>query len=105
MSDPPKSPRDIYIEQQIERQIAPFVGVAPPELLATMRAGLEDTLRTYEPAVALIDQLVAHAPPPRTVAGEVGEVGDEAFGQNISRARASRRSPFRSTSACARPSM
>jgi hypothetical protein len=84
MSDPPKSPRDIFIEQQIERQIAPFVGVAPPELLATMRAGLEDTLRTYEPAVALIDQLVAHAAPPRTVEGDVGEEGDEALGKNIS---------------------
>lgn len=83
MSDEPKSPRDIFIEQQIERQIAPFLGIAPPELLLTMRAGLEDTLRTYEPAVALIDQLVAQAAPPRTVEGDVDEEGDEAGGKEI----------------------
>lgn len=83
MSDEPKSPRDIFIEQQIERQIAPFLGIAPPELLLTMRAGLEDTLRTYEPAVALIDQLVAQAAPPRTVEGDAGEEGDEAGGKEI----------------------
>jgi hypothetical protein len=84
MSDQPKSPRDIFIEQQIERQIAPFVGVAPPELLATMREGLDDTLRTYPPAVAIIDQLVARAAPPRTVEGDAGEEGDEAGGKDIS---------------------
>jgi hypothetical protein len=84
MSDPPKSPRDIFIEQHVERQIAPFIGVAPPQLLATMRAGLEDTLRTYEPAIALIDQLVAQAAPPRTVEGDVDQEGDEALGKEIS---------------------
>lgn len=82
MPDEPKSPRDIFIEQQIERQIAPFVGVAPLELLTTMREGLDDVLRTYPPAVAIIDQLVAHAAPLRTeeklIDGEAGGESDKA---------------------------
>jgi hypothetical protein len=78
MSDEPKSHRDIFIEQQIERQIAPYIGVAPPELLTTMREGLDDVLRTYPPAVAIIDQLVAQAAPLRTEENPLdGEAGGE----------------------------
>jgi hypothetical protein len=85
MSDQPKSPRDVLIDQQIERHLAPYVGVAPPELLATMREGLEDTLRTLPTAVAIIDQLVAEAAPLRTeenpLEGDVGVASDEAGGK------------------------
>jgi hypothetical protein len=88
MSDQPKSPRDVLIEQQIERHLAPYVGVAPPELLATMREGLEDTLRTSPTAVALIDQLVAEAAPLRTeenpLEGAADVASDEAGGKESS---------------------
>ena len=79
MPDEPKSPRDIFIEQQIARQIAPYVGVTPLELLTTMREGLDDILRTYPPAVAIIDQLVAHAAPLRT---EENPLEGEASGES-----------------------
>lgn len=87
MADQPKSPRDEFIAQQIERQIAPFVPITPPALLQTMREGLEDTLRTYPPAIALIDQLVAQAAPVRTVEGlQEGAAGDaeDAEGKEVS---------------------
>ncbi len=88
MSNDPKSPRDVFIEQQIERQIAPFIGITPTELLKTMREGLEDTLRTDPTAVAIIDQLVAHAASLHTednpVEGAVGGESDEAGGKHSS---------------------
>jgi hypothetical protein len=88
MSDQPKSARDVLIDQQIERHLAPYVGVAPPELLATMREGLEDTLRTLPTAVAIIDQLVAEAAPLRTeensLEGDAGVASDEAGGTESS---------------------
>ena len=63
MSDDAHSARDAYIEAQVARAIQPYVGIAPPALLEIMRLGLEDSLRTYEPAVAMIDQLAARAAP------------------------------------------
>jgi hypothetical protein len=52
-----KPPLDPYIEAQIERTLRPYVGVAPPALLQTMREELELALRTHPVASGLVGAL------------------------------------------------
>jgi hypothetical protein len=52
-----KPPADPYIEAQIERTLRPYVGVAPPALLQTMREELELALRTHPVAAGLVGAL------------------------------------------------
>jgi hypothetical protein len=54
---PAKPPLDPYIEAQIERTLRPYLGVAPPALLQTMREELELALRTHPVAAGLVGAL------------------------------------------------
>jgi hypothetical protein len=54
---PTKPPLDPYIEAQIERTLRPYVGVAPPALLQTMREELELALRKHPVAAGLVGAL------------------------------------------------
>jgi long-subunit acyl-CoA synthetase (AMP-forming) len=85
MSHEEQAARDAFIQAQIDRTIEPYVAIAPPALLEMMRSGLEDTLRTYEPAVAIIDQLAARAAPnfsaEGAAAGQTHAAPDKAGGK------------------------
>ena len=48
---------DPLIEATIARALAPYLGLASPEVLATMREGIEEMLTTDELALAMIEQL------------------------------------------------
>jgi hypothetical protein len=71
-----KPPNDPFIEAQIESSLAPYRDIAPPAVLAAMRASLEAALTTHPVAVGLIKQLRDHAAP--NVSGE--EVPGDAAG-------------------------
>ena len=81
-----KPPLDPYIEAQIERTLRPYVGVAPPALLQTMREELELALRTHPVAAGLVGALrnrgapLASAEVPRDEAANKDE-NDEQTGK------------------------
>lgn len=58
-----ESPKDPFIEAQIEESLKPYLGITPPAVLAAMRASLEAALTTHPVAVGLINQLRERAAP------------------------------------------
>jgi hypothetical protein len=52
-----KPPTDPYVEAQIERALGRYAGKVSPEVLAQMRARLEEMLTTHSVAVGLLEQL------------------------------------------------
>jgi hypothetical protein len=78
-----KPPLDPYIEAQIERTLRPYLGVAPPALLQTMREELELALRTHPVAAGLVGALrdrgapLASAEVPREGADSNGDGTNE----------------------------
>jgi hypothetical protein len=55
--------KDPFIEAQIEASLKPYVGLAPPSVLAAMRLTLEKALLTHPVAVGLTKQLREQAAP------------------------------------------
>ena len=52
-----KQHSDPLVAATIARALAPYVGIASPEILATMREQLEEMLTTDELALAMMEQL------------------------------------------------
>jgi hypothetical protein len=67
--------RDPYVQETIEKALAPYAGVAPPDLLLAMRAMLEDAMTTHPYAVGIVKQLRARRPPVATEEGVRGGGG------------------------------
>lgn len=57
------------VAETVERSLAPYRGLVPPEMLAQMREALEDELIKNPYSVALLRQLAARPAP--EVSGEV----------------------------------
>jgi hypothetical protein len=72
MSDP----EDPLLEAQIERAMAPYVGMVPPKALAEMREFVSDFLATHPVAVRLMARL--RPPPTVDVSGPLGDQEDPA---------------------------
>lgn len=73
MSDTPEYPtldprEEAFIQEEIERALAPYRAIAPPSLLASMRRTLDHELRTNPVPVQLRKHLFA-----RQDAGQSGE--------------------------------
>jgi hypothetical protein len=60
---------DPRVQQAIERSLAPYVGVAPPSLLESMRKTLEEAMTTHPYALGLIRALRERRPPAVTTEG------------------------------------
>ena len=58
--------RDPYVQETIERALAPYIGIASPDLLRSMRATLEEAMSTHPYAVGIIKQLRARRAPAAT---------------------------------------
>nr|AYM54433.1 hypothetical protein [Phaselicystis flava] len=72
--DPTFTPEEeAFIQAEIARAMKPYLGVAPPQLLATMRATLEEQMRTHPVMLGMMKQLVARKPVDRS-----GDVPNEA---------------------------
>ena len=54
---------DPFIAEQVEASLKPYLGIAPPAVLAAMRASLEAALTTHPVARGLVKQLRDHAVP------------------------------------------
>jgi hypothetical protein len=74
-----RKPKDPIIEAQIERTLKPYIGVATPEMLQTMREELEEMLTTHPTAVGLLNQLRDRAAP--LASGDVPKEGAEPEGK------------------------
>jgi hypothetical protein len=61
------------VAEAVERSLAPYRGLVPPEMLAQMREALEDELVKNPYSVALLRQLTARPAP--EVSGEVPAEG------------------------------
>jgi hypothetical protein len=57
---------DPLIEAQIVRALAPYEGIASPDMLRTMRDRLAEMLATDPLAAAMMEQLRDHAVPDRS---------------------------------------
>jgi hypothetical protein len=64
---------DPLVEAKIQRALKPYLGVAPPSLLQTMRETLEDALTTHPVAVGLLDRARKRPEPDRS--GDVPKGG------------------------------
>jgi hypothetical protein len=72
MSNPSSpDPTDPIVENQIERTLAPYRGIATPAMLETMRDRLREMLTTDPLALAMMEQLRPHAVPDRSGARPV----------------------------------
>jgi hypothetical protein len=66
--------RDPLVQGTIERALAPYVGVAPPDMLRAMRLTLEDAMTTTPYALGILRALQARRAA-REVSGEVRRAG------------------------------
>jgi hypothetical protein len=77
--DPAAEPLDpneeAFIRAEMERALAPYIGVAPPRLLETMRRVLEEQLRTHPVLVAMRRRLVGGGAGSEMVSGEQPKAG------------------------------
>jgi len=67
---------DPLLEATIARALAPYIGRVSPQVLATMREGIEEMLTTDELALAMIEQLRddQHAVPDMSGEGRIDGV-------------------------------
>ncbi|WP_437875749.1 hypothetical protein [Sorangium sp. So ce513] len=61
------------VAETVERSLAPYRGLVPPEMLAQMREAIEDELVNNPTSVALLRQLMARPAPASS--GEVPREG------------------------------
>lgn len=82
MSSTQSKPKDPLIEAQVERTLRPYLGIATPEMLETMREGLEQMLTNHPVAVGLLNQLRDRPAPlaSEEVPRDGAEPEDEAHG-------------------------
>jgi hypothetical protein len=77
MSNQETTAQDPLVEEQIERTLQPYRGIATPAMLETIAENLRVMLTSHPVAVALLEQLRDH-PAPAALATEDRRTEDKA---------------------------